>query len=178
MQAIVYKNLLHKEFPYAIYRQFSDKMGRWRLSTSFPKQSSYLPPLMFDVSRSASVLKNARIPERVFSAIFLSWCTAWVTNRRSQERSLRCPLCRNDWTESSLEHFSCCNFQLGLGSHFLNLPRKGGLRHFFALPLNRLWQLATALFIYMCSKGRLTNFVTITFKGTLLSYIGTFCYLL
>lgn len=55
VQAIFYKYLLHRDFPYSMYRQFVDKMRRWRISTSLPKQSSYLPPLMLLVNRTASI---------------------------------------------------------------------------------------------------------------------------
>ena len=49
------------------------------------------------------------VPPCVIFCLVSTWCNAWCTNRRFQQKG-RCQLCLECHGEDSLEHYACCNF--------------------------------------------------------------------
>ena len=64
-------------------------------------------------SRACRVLDLVRdhVPPCVLFCLIATWCNAWCTSRRFQNRGGECHLCSERDGEDSLEHYAVCPFQ-------------------------------------------------------------------
>ena len=103
LQKRLYEYFLPKMHPLCFKRTLRNKFSKWFPAEALDEMTEHATKVLNKLSRL--------VPPCVMFALLSTWCNAWCTSARFQDRGGVCWLCSDCPGEDRIEHYGVCNAQ-------------------------------------------------------------------